>query len=170
MSLENSFSLTPNQPSKFVSNKFLAVVRACGVYMHWWPRHYGLAGSLSEQYKDNVFSLFYDSVAWAGNYNIGEYWKHAVIHTRFIAYQDIPDTAEILLVFKLEGPLKATPITSKIQVFVGGNLEEEDEWPGGEENVPILFDKPLNPYWIDIIIRSVTKYPLVFKSVDGYII
>jgi len=170
LSLENSFSLTPHQPSKSVSNKFLAIVRACGTYMHWWPRYYGLPGSLSEQCKDNVFLLLFDSVYWAGNYNIGDYWKHAAIHTRFYAYQDIPDTAEILLVFKLEGPLKATPITSKIQVFVGGNLEEEDEWLGGEENVPIIFDKPLTPKYIDIIIRSVTRYPLVFKSVDGYII
>lgn len=170
MSLENSFSLTPHQPSKFVDKKFLTVVRACGAYMHWWPRYYGLAGSLSEQYKDNVFLLLYDNVVHAGNYNIGEYWKHAVIHTRFIAYQGIPDTAEILLVFKLEGPLRVTPITSKIQVFVGGNLEEEEEWQGGEENVPVIFDKPLTPNYIDIIIRSVTKYPLVFKSVDGYII
>lgn len=113
--------------------------------------------------------LLYDSVAHAGNYNIGEYWKHAAIFTRFIAYQDIPDTAEILLLFKLEGPLRV-PTTSKIQVFVGGNLEEEDEWQGGEENVPVLFDKPITPHYIDIIIRSVTNRPLIFKSVDGYII
>lgn len=167
MSLENSFSLTPHKPLKRVDKKFYTFVRGFGVFMDYRSRIAGLAGSLSEQCNDNVFLLYYDGVAWAGDYNIGEYYKHAAIFTRFIAYPDIPDTAEILLVFKLEGPLGViTP--SKIQVWVGGNLEEEDEWQGGEENVPVLFDKPLR--YIDIIIRSVSKNPLLFKSVDGYII
>ncbi|MFX0029323.1 MAG: hypothetical protein ACFE8B_08945, partial [Candidatus Hermodarchaeota archaeon] len=169
MSLENSFSLTPHEPNKSVSNKFLAVVRVCGAYVHWWPKYYDLAASLSEQYNDNAIMLFYDNIVHAGNYNIGEYWKHAAIHTRFIAYPGIPNNAEILLVFKLVGPKRDPPITSKIQVFVGGNLEVEEEWQGGEENVPVIFDKPLRPFYIDIIIRSVTATPLLFKSVDGYI-
>ena len=170
MSLISSFTLTPHEPAKQAANTFLVYVRAFGAYIHPWTSTYGLPGSLTQQYNGNAILIKFDSVVQAGDYNIREYFKHSTFHMRLYTYDGIPEGAELLFVIKLKAPVFSPPQNTKVQIFVGADVIDEEEWAGGEKNIPIVFDRPINPNYVDIFIREVTGKGICFLKADGFII
>lgn len=159
-------SLSPRYQIKSIPNKLLAWVRACGAYFHHLNRWGDLPASLSQQHLYHLMVVYYDSVHYAGDYMIWDYWKHSSFHIKLWVYEELPTDAEIFTIITLKAP---SGYDTKVEAYIGGVKKRDFEWDGGWKNIGFSFERPANGTAVNLIIRPITPYPVALRLVNIYV-